>query len=184
LVTRRQAIVLAVLANACTSAPQQAVETKYDQATGRLRQVSIGSQRDGKPDIISYMDGAKFIRIEVDQNEDGRIDRWEYYSGDQKLEKVGFSRANDGVVDAWAFKAPDGSIGRVEVSTRRDGHANRVETYENGVLKEAEEDTNRDGRVDKWETYEGGRLVSAGFDPAGKGQPTYVIDYRTEHAAK
>jgi hypothetical protein len=172
------AITLAAIANACTGAPRQAVQTKYDQGTGKLSEIAINSARDGKPDIISYMDGTRFIRIEVDQNEDGRVDRWEYYSGDQKLQKVGFSRADDGVLDAWAFKAPDGSIDRIEVSTRRDGRANRVETYERGVLKEAREDTNRDGRVDKWETYESGRLVEVGFDPGGTGQPTDVIDYR------
>ena len=176
--TRTPAIAIALVVTACTGTPQQAVETKYDQDTGKLSQVAIKSPRDGKPDIISYMDGTRFIRIEVDQNEDGRIDRWEYYSGDQKLEKVGFSRADDGVVDAWAFRAEDGSIARVELSTHRDGRANRVEMYEKGTLKEAREDTDGDGRVDKWETYESGRLVKVGFDGAGKGQPTYVIDYR------
>ena len=34
------------------------------------------------------MDGTKFISIEIDKDEDGRVDRWEYYRGDQKLEKV------------------------------------------------------------------------------------------------
>ena len=171
------AVALAVMATAC-AAPQRAVETKYDRGTGKLSEIAINSARDGKPDIISYMDGTRFIRIEVDQNEDGRVDRWEYYSGDQKLEKVGFSRADDGVVDAWAFKALDGSIDRIEVSTRRDGRVTRVEKYERGVLKEAREDTNRDGRVDKWETYESGRLVEVGFDPRGTGEPTDVVDYR------
>jgi hypothetical protein len=177
-VTRIHAITLTLVVTACTRAPQQAVETKYDKGSGKLSQIAINSAHDGKPDIISYMDGSRFIRIEVDQNEDGRIDRWEYYSDDQKLEKVGFSRADDGVVDAWAFKAEDGSIARIEVSTHRDGRANRVESYEKGILKEAREDTNGDGRADKWETYDGGRLVKVGFDGNGQGQPAYVVDYR------
>jgi hypothetical protein len=183
-VTRTHVLALALVANACTGVPREEVETKYDQGTGKLSQIAIHSPRDGKPDIISYMDGTRFLRIEVDQNEDGRIDRWEYYSDDQKLEKVGFSRAGDGVVDAWAFKAQDGSIGRVEVSTRRDGRANRVEIYEKGTLKEAQEDTDGDGRMDKWETYASGRLVKVGFDPASKGEPTYVIDYGNDTAGK
>ena len=33
------------------------------------------------------MDGSRVVRIEIDQNEDGRIDRWEYYDADQKLSK-------------------------------------------------------------------------------------------------
>ena len=71
------------------------------------------------------MDGARVVRIEIDKDEDGKIDRWEYYGADQKLEKVGFSRANDGKEDAWSFAAPDGSIGRIEISTQRNGKVDR-----------------------------------------------------------
>ena len=52
------------------------------------------------------MDGARVVRIEIDKDEDGKIDRWEYYGPDQKLEKVGFSRANDGKEDAWSYSDP------------------------------------------------------------------------------
>lgn len=148
---------IALLAGACSGAqPVSVLETAYDKDTGRLREISISKAKDGKPNIFSYMDGRKFVRIEIDQNEDGKIDRWEYYTADQKLEKVGFSRANDGVVDAWAFRAPDGTVGRVEVSTRRDG------------------------RVDKWETYQDGRLINVAFDTNGDGEPNHVIDYRKD----
>ena len=59
------------------------------------------SDGDGKFDTFSYMDGATVQRIEIDQNEDGKIDRWEYYGPGQKLERVGFSRAQDGIEYAW-----------------------------------------------------------------------------------
>ena len=178
--TRFSAAVVAVIAVSCSRPPSATtVKTTRDEA-GTLRQVSISKEKDGRPNIDSYMDGTKFLRIEIDQNEDGRIDRWEYYSADGRLEKVGFSRAGDGVVDAWAFQSPEGVVSRVEVSTLRDGRVNRVELYEAGILKRAEEDTNRDGRVDKWETYERGSLVSAAFDTTGTGRPDYVIDYRKE----
>jgi hypothetical protein len=112
--------------------------------------------------------------IEVDERDGGRPLS---LLAEQKLEKVGFSRANDGVADAWAYRAPDGSIERVEVSTRRDGKPNRQEFYEAGILSRAEEDTNQDGRVDKWETYRDGALTIVAFDTAGTGTPNHVIDY-------
>jgi len=154
------------------------VAAEYDQATGNLRQLTVSPARDSKPNIVSHMNGSKFVRIEIDENEDGKIDRWEYYSPDQKIEKVGYSRLHDGVVDAWAFQAPDGGIERIEVSTRRDGRSNRVEFYRSGVLVRAEEDTDNDARVDKWETYVGGGLTTVGFDTIGSGRPNHVIDYR------
>ena len=49
------------------------------------------------------MDGARVVRIEIDSDADGTIDRLEHYGADQKLEKVGSSRRNDGKEDAWAF---------------------------------------------------------------------------------
>ena len=165
--------------NGCGSAPEdQRVKAEYDKETGKLSQLTVDVTKDGKPNITSYMDGTKFLRIEIDANEDGKIDRWEYYGADQKLERVGFSRADDGKADAWAFQGPDGTVSRVEVSTKRDGKANRTEYYEKGALARAEEDTDTDGRVDKWEQYESGALVSVSFDTTKSGKPTTTIDYR------
>lgn len=157
---------------------EQRVTAKYNNVTGKLSQLNVDASADGKPNITSYMDGTKFVRIEIDTNEDGKIDRWEHYDADQTLQRVGFSRANDGIADAWAFKAADGSVQRVEVSTRRDGKTNRTEFYEQGALARAEEDTDADGRVDKWERYEFGALVSVAFDTTKSGKPTTTIDYR------
>lgn len=158
--------------------PPDSLTTSYDRASGKLSQLTVNSAQDGKPNIFSYMDGSKFVRVEVDENEDGKIDRWEYYGKDQKLDRVGFSRADDGKQDAWAVRAADGSIERVQISTNRDGTPNRTEFYEKGILTRAEEDTTGDGRIDKWEEYEAGELVRASFDTTGSGKPTTSVDYR------
>jgi hypothetical protein len=174
------ALLLAIfVAAGCSEAPQQRqVEATYDKATGKLSQLTVDALKDGKPNVTSYMEGAKFLRIEIDTNEDGKVDRWEYYGSDQKLEHVGFSRANDGVVDAWAYQGSDGSVERVEVSTKRDGRRNRHEFYKKGALARAEEDTDADGRVDKWEEYESGALVTVSFDTDKSGKPTTTVDFR------
>lgn len=176
------AIAVAVAVAACggSSPEEQRVQATYDKTTGKLSQLTVDVTKDGKPNITSYMDGTKFLRIEIDNNEDGKIDRWEYYEADQKLEKVGFSRSDDGKPDAWAFQASDGSIGRVEISTKREGKPNRTEFYEKGALSRAEEDTDGDGRIDKWEQYESGALVSVSFDTTKSGKPTTTIDYRKQ----
>lgn len=124
------------------------------------------------------MDGNKFLRIEIDHNEDGKVDRWEYYGADQKLEKVGFSRSNEGKPDAWAFQGSNGAIGKIEVSTKRNGKPNRTEFYQDNELVRAEEDTDDDGHIDKWETYAGGALTTVSFDMTKSGKPTTTIDYR------
>jgi len=173
------AVLLTLGLSACRQAPrEERVQATYDKSTGKLSQLTVDATKDGKPNIFSYMDGAKFVRIEIDKDEDGRIERWEYYGSDQKLEKVGFSRSNDGKADSWAFQGPDGSIARVDVSTKRDGKVDRTEFYSAGELSRAEEDTDGDGRVNKWESYEAGALTSVSFDTTKSGKPTIAIDYR------
>ena len=172
---------LALLASigACGKAPtSSAVKTSYDEKTGKLGQLTINVERDGKPDVFSYMDGRAVTRIEIDRNEDGKVDRWEYYGPDQKLEKVGSSRSDDGKPDSWFYQASDGTISRAEFSTRKNGRVDRIEYYLKGRLGRAEQDTDGDGRIDKWEEYVDGALVRASFDLTKSGKPTTTIDYR------
>jgi len=160
------------------------IEPGYDNQTGRLQLLKYDSDGDGKVDTVSYMDGARLLRIEIDKDEDGTIERWEHYEADQKLQKVGLSRANDGKEDAWSYFGPDGSIVRIELSTRRDGNVTRTEDYENSALVRAEEDTDADGKTDKWETYEGGRLASVAFGTTHRGGPDRRLLYGADGSAR
>lgn len=169
---------LATLAACASPESNQAVNATYDKETGKLSQVTVDTAKDGKPNITSFMDGNKFLRIEIDQNEDGKVDRWEYYGPDQKLEKVGLSRSNDGKPDTWAIADDEGGLARVQVSTRADGSLNRTEFYRNNELLRAEVDTDGDGRTDRWETYADGALATLSLDLAKSGKPTTTIDYR------
>lgn len=166
------------------SGPTKKIEPTYNKKTGRLELLRYDSDGDGKFDTFSYMDGARILRIEIDKNEDGKIDRWEYYGPDQKLERVGFSRAQDGIEDAWSFFNAAGAIDRVEISTRRNRKIDRVEHYEKGVLVRAEEDSDGDGRFDKWETYDGERLASVAFDTLHRGTPDRRLIYGADGSAR
>ena len=57
---------------------------EYDAQTGKLRLLKYDSDGNGKVDTVSYMDGSRIVRIEIDKDEDGKVDRWEYYGPDQK----------------------------------------------------------------------------------------------------
>jgi O-antigen ligase len=169
----------ALASGACHRGPDNApsVQAVYAKDTGKLILLTFDTNKDGKTDAWSYMDGTRLIRMEIDKNLDGVIDRWEYYTADGALEKVGFARSGDGRVDAWAFEAADGVTTRIEISTRRDGRISRWEFYEKGALARAEEDTAGDGRVDKWETYRQGALASVSFDTQKRGTPDHRLVY-------
>jgi hypothetical protein len=156
------------------------ITPEYDRQTGKLTLLKYDSNGNGRADTWSYMDGVRVVRIEIDKDEDGKIDQWEYYGPDQKLTKTGFSRAGDGKEDAWSYVGADGSVERVEISTKRDGRITRVERYQKGVLVSAEEDTDDDGRMDKWETYDGERLASVAFDTQHRGEPDRRLLYHAD----
>ena len=164
--------------------PTKKIEPTYNKKTGRLELLRYDSNGNGRFDTFSYMDGARIVRIEIDQDEDGKIDRWEYYAPGQKLEKVGYSRAQDGVEDTWSFADANGVVERVETSTKRNRKADRVEHYDKDVLVRAEEDTDGDGRFDKWETYDGTRLTSVAFDTTHRGTPDRRLIYHADGSVR
>jgi hypothetical protein len=166
---------------ACSRASGPAPQATYDQETGRLRTLTFDANKNGTFESTSYMDGTRIVRIELDLDENGKVDRWDFYRPDRSLEKVGFSRLNDGIMDAQAFYEPAGVLARMEVSTRRDGRFDKTEFYAAGVLVRTEEDANGDGRPDKWEAYRAVvqaranepayAITSSAFDDSGSGHP-------------
>jgi hypothetical protein len=176
------AVAGALLASCSPADEGRPTAAGYDPKTGKLTTLSADANRNGRPDTVSYMNGTRILRIEVDLDEDGHVDRWDFYGADGALEKVGFSRLNDGVMDALAFYDPPDVLARMEVSTRRDGAFDRIEIYDGGVLVRSQDDTDGDGRPDKWDEYarlgagtpagESGYAVTAtAFDDSGSGRP-------------
>lgn len=185
--TRISRIALALVAlsfapAACSRQPAgEKPAAEYDKVTGRLKRLAYDANRNGRNDAVSIMDGTRIDRIELDLDENGKVDRWDFYRGDRTLEKVGLSRLNDGVMDAQAYYSADGVLERIEVSTRRDGRYDRTEYYEAGALVRSQEDANGDGRPEKWDTYRPNpgapagepayAITSSSFDDTGRGTP-------------
>ncbi len=177
------ALVLVCLALPGCSDPREAQLRKttiptYDRTTGRLRELTYDRNRNGTIDTWTEMDGARPVAARIDLDEDGKLDRWEYYDSAGALEKVGFSRKDDGKPDAWAFAGADGRIERIDASSASDmNRIDRREYYDAAGLVRAEDDTNADGAPDKWETYQRGALRTAEFDEDYDGKPDRRLTY-------
>ena len=184
---------LALILSSCgSSRDDSSIAPVYDKESGKLQRLDYDSDKDGTTDTVSFMDGQKVIRIEIDKDQDGRVERWEYYGQDQKLVRVGISRLNDGIVDAWSYNAPDGSVAQVDLSGNRDGRINRKEFYEAGQLVRVEETApaqspsvssdlsggSPDWKPARWEFYDrSGRLTTVAFDGSGRGVPERRLTY-------
>jgi hypothetical protein len=155
------------------------IHPEYNREDGRLERLRHDANANGVAESVSYLDGSRIVRIEVDLDENGRTDRWEYYGANQRLEKVGFSRAADGHENAWSYADATGAIIRIDIAGEPGGRVTRTEHFDRGVLTRAEEDTDGNGAPDKWETYEQGRLARLAFG-AGQGEPARTLIYATD----
>jgi hypothetical protein len=166
-------ITAAVAQAACGSAPDPrrtqfqvergGVRAEYDRTTGRLRMLTLDTNRDGRPDTWSWMHGARTERIALDTDADGTADRWEYFDDDGTLLKVGMSGARNGTPDTWIYRGPGEQVNRIDRATTRPETVDRVEYYEQGGLTRVATDTNRDGQWDMWELFE--RPLRPGDEP-------------------
>ena len=176
------AALAALVLPGCSASPEggaaaAGVKATYSKSSGKLELITYDTNKDGKVDAWSRMDGTRLVSMEIDRDFDGVVDRWEHYSSDGALEKVGFSRASDGKADAWAYQGADGQIARIEVSTGRDGKVDRLEFYEAGRLVRAEADADGNTKPDKWETYRDGALTSVELDTDRDGRPDRRLTY-------
>jgi hypothetical protein len=175
-------VLVAIAAAACRDPETERIKKTtiptYDKKTGKLTELTYDSNKNGRIDTWTDMDGTRPLRTRIDSNEDGKIDRWEYYDDKGGLAKVGFSRKQDGREDGWAYSGPDGKLARVEISwTGDEKKINRTEFYDGGGLSRAEEDTDGNGKVDKWETYQGGVLATIAMDENGDLRPDRRLTY-------
>ena len=153
-------------------------QATYDPKTGKLTRLTADLNKDGTIDAYTYMDGTKVLRTELDADQDGRIEKWEYHGDDGKVNKVVLSREKNGKPDAWLYPGPDGRPVRAEMSSEQDEKKiDRWEWYENSKVARAEEDASGDGKVDKWETYANGDLVSVMLDEDYDGKADRRLNY-------
>ena len=162
-----------------TEQAKTTIVATYDESTGRLKEMTFDQDKNGTVDSWTEMDAARPVRTRMDRNEDGKLDRWEYFNADGTLEKVGFSRRDDGTPDAWAFAGADGKVERIEISSTADvNKIDRWEHYDAAGLVRAEDDSDGNGLPDKWETYEGGAVKTAAFDDDKDGKPDRRLTYK------
>ena len=143
-----------VVAGASCAPPR--VTAVYDPETHLVSRVDYDDEMSGRIAARAYFSNGRPVRLEVDPDGNGSIDRWEYYGADGSLDRLGRSSRNDGREDTWVTQS--GYSMRVDISTRRDGFVDRREFHEQGVLIRTELDTNFDRLVDEWQEFDNGKL--------------------------
>lgn len=153
-----------------TASNDSALTPEYTD--GRLTRLNYDRNGDGRDDTWAYMDGAIVSRVEVDEDANGTVDRWEYH-------RAPTSGSGNGGTTPLIVQGstPDKTIERIERATRHDGVITRKEFFLEGALVRVEEDTDGDRMVDKWETYEHGELVTMSIDTMKRGKADRRLVY-------
>jgi hypothetical protein len=148
----------------------------YDR-WGRLQRLEYDANGDGRADQVAHHDGARTPRtIEVDDDYDGVVDRWEDYDAAGTLSRVGTSRRGRGP-DVWTTSGPDGQPVRKDYDEDGDSRPDRVETLAAGELTAVAIDQDRDGRADRWQSWRQGRLAGEELDTDRDGRPDRRLRY-------
>jgi hypothetical protein len=169
------------------------------------KRLSLDADRDGSPELVRYVDPKTGVLLykEEDRNYDGRMDTWTRYEGGRPV-RIDRDNDGDGKVDEWQSYGPDGRMVAREVDRDGDGKkdafyefaggslvserhldaSGRVERavfYQDRHLVRAEEDLDHDGTIDTWTFF---RLVGdkevvsrVEKDTAKHGKPDVVETY-------
>jgi hypothetical protein len=146
---------------------------------GTLREIRLDSNGDRKPDVFAYFSGRNTPdRLEIDENRDGRIDRWEEYNPEGVMTRFALS-TRGGAPERFVEIDPiTKATTRVEIDADRDGRRERLEIYLDGRLGRVELDTDGDGKRDRFQDWGPGYLASEEIDRDGDGR----ADIRIVHS--
>ena len=132
------------------------MEAQYNERSGVLELLVYDWNANAQPDTWVHMNGALVSRIEIDDNEDGLVDRWEYYDPNR------------------------GVLLRAEEDTTGDGLPDTWETYRNGAVTSVAVDTTHRGSPDRLFVYgPGGVLERMVIDEDSAGQLNTLTPGRT-----
>jgi hypothetical protein len=148
----------------------------YDK-WGRLEKIEYDKNGDGNPDHLAHYQGGRTAKLlEVDEDYNGSMDRWEYYDDAGALTKVG--RARDGrSPDTWSYPGPGETARRLEYDDDHDGQVERAEVLEEGRVAGVELDADRDGKTDRWQRWVRGKMRGEELDTDGDGKADRRLAY-------
>jgi hypothetical protein len=134
----------------------------------------------GTPERVEIHAEGRLVRVELDEDRDGRVDLWNFYDPEGRLEKQEQDRSGDGQVDAWVtIDVATGKETRVLLDRNGDGQVDSWRTNDaQGRTTDLEEDENGDGKPDRWVYFEGGAPTRFEQDTTGDGK----IDLRGQLA--
>jgi len=137
---------------------------------GALRQIKFDSNGDLKPDVFAYFAGRSTPeRLEMDENRDGKLDRWEEYNALGKMLRYSTS-LKGGIPEKFVELDPStNQATQIETDADHDGRREQLQVFVKGRLSRVEIDSDGDGKRDRSQDWSPGYLASEELDRDGDG---------------
>ncbi|MDO9262903.1 MAG: hypothetical protein Q7U02_02975 [Desulfosalsimonadaceae bacterium] len=135
------------------------------------------------PESISFYTAGGLAQKDADVDQDGRVDRREYFEASGRLTKS--EEAVDGAAGlnlSWFYDGA-GNPARAEKDGNGDGRPEIWYYYNHGRLSSVREDTNHDGRPDLWEEYDASEtIIRQSKDLNADGRPDVTKEFKKPDA--
>ena len=155
----------------------------YNEAKKMIR-LEVDSDQDGKVEVIQYYEDEKLSRVERDTDLDGKTDCIDHYEKDirQRQERLDKHKK---LIQVTRF-SKDGLLPvSLEKDTTGTGTMNAWVTYKDGKPVEEKRDENEDGKADTITEYENSKPVLQKKDTTFSGAlPKLFTPPRTENPEK
>ncbi|MFZ2630722.1 MAG: hypothetical protein WA081_10335 [Desulfosalsimonadaceae bacterium] len=135
------------------------------------------------PESVSFYTAEGLTQKDTDADQDGRVDRREYFDPSGRLTKS--EEAVDGAAGlnlAWFYDGT-GNPARAEKDGDGDGRPEIWYYYNHGRLSSVREDANHDGRPDLWEEYDASEtIIRQSKDLNADGRPDVTKEFKKPDA--
>ena len=150
----------------------------YNEAKKMIR-LEVDSDQDGKVEVIQYYEDEKLSRVERDTDLDGKMDCIDHYEKDirQRQERLDKHKK---LIQVTRF-SKDGLLPvTMEKDSSGDGKFDTFYTFSKGLVATLEKDTTGTGTMNAWVTYKDGKPVEEKRDENEDGKMELVLDYDGE----
>ena len=153
---------------------RQAAENRRMSRLEAVDQTSeTDENHDGRPDHFYVYRNGVIATAHIDRNADGKIDEWETYDREGKIERMELDENFDGRPDVW-FSYKKGMVESERCDVDFNGRPDWFVTFENGIVVRMDCRPNESSVVVRREIYEHGVLREEWVDENQDG----IFDYK------
>ena len=150
---------------------------------GGIIKLEIDSNADGLMDRFQFYEKEKVIRMERDSDHNGKTDSWDYFENEKRVKHERRSEDTGQVERRILFDGEERPL-KIEKDSTGDGDLDTVHHFKQGKLAYTTKDTDGDGRANLHQAYRDEKPLERKIDGDGDGRWDRLTLYDEEGLAR